>query len=741
MKLKTILILIAFILSFPAFSRPARKGPVALKQPDGTVVSARIAGDEFMHITTTSDGHAIIQDEEGWWCYASFGADGQRSSSGWRVGAKAPREVISGSRMIPYGALRASAARKRSYAPVSETSFIERLGTATKNGGSTIKNGIVILAEFSDVRFRYGRQDFVDMLTKEGYSRDGATGCAKEYFDEQFGGKVEFNFVISDIVTLRGSRKDYGANLPDGQDKDPARMIIEACQAVDGKVDFSLFDDDKDGEIDNVFVFFAGGDEAEGAGEDCIWSHSWYVHDGAEQTIMLDGRMLNRYACSSELAYDYENKGVGDTFTGIGTFCHEYCHTFDLADMYDTDYDGSGGTSAGLWSWTSLMDGGNQNNHGKTPPYFNAIEREMLGISNTIKITSDGTYILGPIEQTNTTYRIDTDNENEYYLLECRSGKGWDSHIGGSGLLLYHIDRSDRNSGYSDLYGRNLKASERWGMANEVNSRPEHQCADLIEADGRNDMFQNLVSGEFGNLCKDISTIFFPYDGIDYIMPESTPGYRFWSGAKAYASITDIRWENGQVCFNVSGISGADSAPVISEVTIEAFPDAAIVQFECSPNFEGNAVIQWGRTSEVTRSLEVQPYQPGRYAALIEGLTPDNKTYNISIRLESKEGMGEAKTASFMTKKAPSVNWPYIYMTGVKKNSDGTLPSGSRLPLKLCNAANAAEITWTFNGRAAEVGDDLYYQVHESGTLQAHIIWKDGSKETIRKEIIIHKED
>ena len=80
-------------------------------------------------------------------------------------------------------------------------------------------------------------------------------------------------------------------------------------------------------------------------------------------------------------------------------------------------------------------------------------------------------------------------------------------------------------------------------------------------------------------------------------------------------------------------------------------------------------------------------------------------------------------------------------MNGVQKNSDGTLPEGSRLPLRVYNAGEAAEITWKFNGKVITAGGDGYFTVKESGELKACIIWDDGSEEAIVKEIIIGKED
>ena len=118
-------------------------------------------------------------------------------------------------------------------------------------------------------------------MNEEGYSDNGATGSAMDYFNDQFGGQCTFTFEVSDIVTLSNGYAYYGANGKDGSDIRAAEMVKEACKLADGTVDFSQFDDDGNGEVDNVFVFFAGGDEAEYAGDNHIWSHAWYLIDGA----------------------------------------------------------------------------------------------------------------------------------------------------------------------------------------------------------------------------------------------------------------------------------------------------------------------------------------------------------------------------------------------------------------------------------------------------------------------------
>ena len=88
-----------------------------------------------------------------------------------------------------------------------------------------------------------------------------------------------------------------------------------------------------------------------------------------------------------------------------------------------------------------------------------------------------------------------------------------------------------------------------------------------------------------------------------------------------------------------------------------------------------------------------------------------------------------------MTKKAPAVNWPFIYMNNVARNADGTIPAGTRIPLIAYGTGDAAEVTWTFNGKEIDASGTGYIKVTENGTLKVHIIWKDGREEVIHKEI------
>lgn len=698
-----------------------------LEQPDGVSFTAIFTGDEFARIKTTSLGHAIMQDKDGWWYYAVYGNDGTMSSSGWKVGGDVPEDILSASLDIPRSIIsdRAKSVH-RDAAIMNGKPLYGRQSEIATRSHTGARHGIVILAEFEDIRFTHTKEDFEALLSQPGYNRNGATGSAKEYFDDQFGGLLEFDFDVSDIVTLKGKREFYGGNNSSGNDSRPADFIIDACTIADEQVDFSLYDDDGDGVVDNVFVFFAGEDEAEGGDEGCIWSHAWYIRSGAQKTLQLDGCLIDRYACTSEITRIYDGSGrLEETrLSGIGTFCHEYSHTFGLPDMYDTDYDNKDGWAAGLWNTTSLMDAGNQNNNGNTPPNFNALEREMLGISSPVVISCDGAYGMSPVNISGECFRMETDTEDEYYIFECRStDQKWDAHIGGSGMLVYHVDKTER-------------MADRWTIHNTVNSDASHQCADLVEADGRIDSFSSTE--DFLSRKGNTTGIFFPYNDINHISPSGNPGLGFWSGSEGKFTVTGIRKDDGgRVYFNIIGGSEQTTPPSVKgSIGYDVFCDGAIVSFESSREFEGTAKLSYGLTGQDTTTVTLMPYEPGKYAAYLKGLLP-TRTYTVSVAFETGGVQGKVKSTSFMTKKAPVVGWPYMHFGNARRNIDGTFPQGARIPLKVINAGDAAQIIWTFDDREIHADGDFYYELESSGTLKAHIIWNNGSEDLVVKEITI----
>jgi M6 family metalloprotease-like protein len=92
-------------------------------------------------------------------------------------------------------------------------------------------------------------------------------------------------------------------NDKNGDDKYPAQMIVDACSAADAAgLDFTQYDTDNDGYVDNVFVYYAGFNEAESSDANTIWPDRWSVSEaGISSGITYDGKKIEDYSCTSEL--------------------------------------------------------------------------------------------------------------------------------------------------------------------------------------------------------------------------------------------------------------------------------------------------------------------------------------------------------------------------------------------------------------------------------------------------------
>lgn len=704
-KFFSTIILLLFTINIQA--RPAAGMPVPYIQPDGSKIIVYANGDEFFHFLTTEDGCIVTKGEDGWLCYGRIEENGTLVCSEVRVSAGAPATVIAASRRIPSEAL--SSNRRMKMQRLAESIALKgtRPGLSGKEWQEGDRYALVILAQYKDIGFRYTKEDFVNMLTQKGYSQYGATGCAAEYFDAQFNRKVNFHFDVSDIVTLKENRRYYGQNK-NGQDHRPEEMIVEACKLADPNIDFSKYDGDGDQIVDNVFVFFAGVDEAETQEEDAIWSHAYYIHSGSAQIdLVLDGMRIDRYACTSELTHRKHGNTFVPELAGIGTFCHEYSHTFGLPDFYDTDYTLSGGTAKAMWRSLSLMDAGNTNNESNTPPFYNAIERVLLGLSVPETIDKEGTYRLEPIHLNGKCYRINTSNPDEYYLLECRYPEKWDQFCGGQGLLVYHIDRSNRPAGYSETYGLSFTARQRWEY-NEVNCRPDRECAAIHAAE------------ETG-----VSNVFFPRQGISNIYGSDM---RFWDGGHSHISIHNISREGKDITFTVN-INEEDTIYPLN-ISHETFQNSAIVTFESSVKAE-KTTVTWGTPGGESQSEEITEYSPNKYSCKIWNLEPNTK-YIINIIFN--DSSINRKQISTITKKHTPI--PLISL-GKEDNrkEDGFFRKNAKLPLEVLTPQKPCKVEWKFNGKNIRTGQDHYYPVTESGVLEATVWYRDGRIENIVKEI------
>lgn len=454
-------------------------------QPDGTVVTLQLHGDEYHH-WVTMDGVKVV-----------LGADGfyrPESESAYKI--------------------RRAAARQTKEAKEEEDKILPAVSTKGR------KPFLVVLVAFSDLPFTVpnARLAFSSLLNQTGYSANGATGSVHDYFYENSCGAFDPQFDVYGPVTVSKSQAYYGGHSSTAKDSYVAEAFNEACKILDPAVDFSRYDTDGDGYVDNVFFYFAGHNEAEGGGENTIWPHSTSL---TSYNCRCDGVRVYRYACSSE----YRGSS-GSTMCGIGTFCHEFAHVLGLPDFYDTDY-AENGSAATLGTY-SLMSNGNYNNSGRTPPYLNIMERNILGWSSgPEEWTESGRKTVAPIQDNIACY-TPTTTENEWFIYETRTGTGWDSFVG-KGLLIYHLDRSTVH------YVGGASASYRWNNRNKINAYADHPGFYIVQARG--------------------SAAQYPFGGssnVTSFTDATTPGTIDWDGICTGYNLTDIHFDGSRTTLNLT---------------------------------------------------------------------------------------------------------------------------------------------------------------------------------------------
>ena len=490
--------LVTVLAAVGSFAKPARPGTFAYRQPDGSTISIVLHGDEFGHYATDAQGRVLELDANGFYRISASGTPSiRRNSFGRRRQRYNDPYMSTGERHIP-----------------------------------------VVLLQFADVHFSFDNVDemFDALLNQEGYAYEGATGSVRDFYLENSHGQFSPVFDILPPVRLEKNMSVYGGNVG-GYDKAPELALYEACLALDDEVDFSVYDQDQDGEIDMILYYFAGYDEAEYGPSDAIWSHQWTCRESTNSVVSaakFDGLLLGRYFCTSELIGN-----TGARFNGIGGTCHEFAHSIGLPDFYDSDGTDNG-LAGGLYTY-STMSSGCYNNTNMTPPYFSVMERQMLGwYAGEIPELPEGNVTLGPV-YSDIAYMTPTmENEGEYFLWEFRDGTGWDAPLP-AGLLLYHIDKSSNHVARST----SITAGElwdNWELTNMINAYGSHPCAYLIPSASPKSV--NYLGMESGIVYPGSSGVVF----VDQ---------KDWNGRGTEYKVADIRAVEGGMRVNV--MKGHDS--------------------------------------------------------------------------------------------------------------------------------------------------------------------------------------
>lgn len=506
-----------FAVSFNASAIKAYPYPIQVTQPDGSVITIQMHGDEFHHWTTDINGQTISRADDGFF----------RPVAGGRSNAMAAAE--------------------------------EMRRTAMQKVSSSITTGkdnhfLVLLVEFPDRSFKVqdAQQAFSDLLNKQGYNANNGTGSVRDYYSDNSAGAFNPVFDVLGPFKVKKSYTYYGGNDADGNDAHPAELLRDVCVSFDSKIDFSQYDIDNDGMVDNIFFYYAGYSEAEYAGDDYIWPHKYDLR--AEYNLRLDGKLLGPYACTAEL------KGrTGTNMCGIGTFCHEFGHVLGLPDFYDTDYE-SNGEGYGMGPF-SLMADGSYNNSGITPPALTGIERKIIGWMKDFTEWKEAGNKTVPDIMDNEAFMTSTTNPGEYFVYESRGGNKWDSKIGAQGLLIYHVDQSTNRVG-------GKTAASLWNSG-EINAYASHQCCMIMPA------VKNFRS---------VSQITYPGAGkVTKFDSNSSSPMLDWAGNPTGMAISNIAYSAGTVTLTFGMESGKSVTGTVKDKDGNPVIGATVMLVPASP--------------------------------------------------------------------------------------------------------------------------------------------------------------
>ena len=656
--------------------------------PNGTTITIQVMGDHIFGYKQTLDGKMVEIGPDGYLYYVNLTLNGKE---------------LTGERAMPSGYGNAGTFSNMTIQAIREQNSrllppLPRPAVMQKTTKSQIEEITypVLLVEFEDIKFTVDnpKSSFNNLLNSSSYSLNGATGSASEYLNANFRGYKKFKFSLSDVITLPVPLANYGAQQGIRNDANPARLIEDACSlAVQQGFDISIFDHDNDGAIENIAIIFAGHSEAEGGHPNSLWPHQMNI---TGNQIYFNGVKIKSYSCSAEL-----RGAQGSEISPIGTFCHEFLHSLGLPDLYDTNGEEEG-LSTALYGNLSIMDGGNFLNDGNTPPYLCAIERELLGISNTANLNPDSTYTLAPIHNSDKIYKVSAAKQGEYFLFEYRTAIGWDKHIGGSGMVVYHVDMS------GSIHG-GLKSSERWKY-NNVNTFAEHECARVLPAMGKECGIEGVFFPGAANVDKLLS-----YEGNTLL--------KEWDGHAVGIGLKDIRQSGGKITFStIKDYSYNSNLPAASKCKASPMQKDALIEWESSG---GHALwmIEWKKTSDEhvnTAITDTTGY-------CIRGLEPGCE-YEVTVRYFNSKEYGLAASAKFATLPVSSP-FPYIFI------KEDIRKENTKMVLRVLNLPeDATSVTWFVNG--IKLDSDSFFPTKDKDTeIEVEIRYTDASNERIYKKI------
>lgn len=562
---KLLFLLIATCVISRLYAVPASPHTFIVTQPDGTQLTLRTIGDEYYHWTETEDNHIVMQNDNGYYEYATIDNNEIRlsgvlaSSSTTTSPSKINKSIPDRTEIINL------MLNKRSAIIAQMDSLIqmedqEDTGTAYSAASSSkpLTQGnqkvLCILIGFPDRPFTKTKAEFEAMWNATGYNVLGSQGSVREYYLENSYGHLNVTATVVGPYTAEhnSSYYDTGTSSSTIGNSNVKELIKEAISASKNDIRFKDFDVNGDKYVDAVHVIFAGYGKEYSRTAGVIWSHRSQLSRPVRQDAIYKAQ---EYFCTPELA-----KATGTAIAPIGTVCHEYGHTLGAPDYYDLNSAGFIGT--GYWD---VMDSGSWNNEGRCPAHHNPYTKAYIynwAIPAIIPASAQNTiYDMSPSHNSALFYRINTSTANEFFLIENKTKvpNTFNAHIPSSGgLLIYHI--------HSDLQN---------AIANRcVNTSHPQKCY-IVCASATSE--PNSTPSSYGS----INYASYPsFNNKTFFTSTSIPSAKSWAGAATGVDICFIRRNGNNIQFVVNPqIQGASTLSSQSVYSVTNIPNGAKIKW------------------------------------------------------------------------------------------------------------------------------------------------------------------
>ncbi len=597
-----------FGLLFAAMTAGAVKmkpGINIIKQADGTTITVRAYGDEDLSYFLASDGTLLYQEGTNFYI-AGVKADGTLYSTGVLAHEPSMRTIKEISAIKAQNAkafynsmeTQAKANKVRREPMTPDNSLLPSLG----------KHKIpVILVEFSDVEFSVENPKATfdkylngkELFNKETDPEMGQNyASVAKYFKDMSFGKFEPEFEVYGPVNLGKPLATYGAGY--SSQENMGLLLTDACTAVDNEVDFTQYDSNDDGNIDLIYIIYAGFSQSiAGNSTDCIHPKSGYL----SLAKSFDGMDVKRYGVNNELNGTPADQADGPIINGIGLFCHEFSHCMGLPDLYPKSGSIAEACINQNMDYWSLMDAGEYTGNGYRPTAYTAWERERLGWMEIGTLTGPSNVELKSLDEGGTAFRIYNDKDetgHEYYIVENVQNNGWNKKLFGNGLMVTHVDYLSSQFSLGGCKVNNTEGHPRMHvMAADGMFVPEYFLGSTIE-----DSYITFLKEHNADLVAkyggQVFTIedykaeaagdLFPGTSNATSLTDDSQPMKAWTynGETMGKPITDITndTEKGIVSFKFMG--GGEPVDGINEVTVNKTTDSRV--YSISGTYMGNDI-------------------------------------------------------------------------------------------------------------------------------------------------------